>query len=208
MAHSAPRSRAGRTRQKILAESARIFNRRGYHATTLDEIARAIGITKPALYYYVESKEDLLFQCHQKALDIATEAVRSALASTEAADERLRLVVTRYIEGMTDELSGFVVLLHELALSPPLQRRILEQRDEYEGMLRGIIEQGVASGVFVPCHPKLIAFAILGALNWITRWYHPNGPVSSKDIAATFADYFVRGLIRQPSRDAVGIVSS
>jgi TetR/AcrR family transcriptional regulator len=202
------RARADRTRQRILAESARVFNRRGYHATTLDEIARAIGVTKPALYYYIKSKEDLLFQCHQKALDIATDAVRTALATADAADERLHLVLTRYIEGMTDELSGFVVLLHEGALSPPLHRRILEQRDAYEGMLRMIIEQGIASGTFVPCDPKLICFAILGALNWIPRWYNPDGPASAKTIAATFAEYFVRGLLRNPSSHTIGPVAS
>lgn len=197
-------SRADRTRQKILAESARVFNRRGYHATTLDEIARAIGMTKPALYYYVKSKEDLLFQCHQKALDIATDAVRIAMASAEAADERLRIVLTRYIEGMTAELSGFVVLLHEGALSPPLHRCILEQRDQYEGMLRTIVERGIEAGVFVPCDPKLVCFAILGALNWIPRWYNPEGPASSREIAAAFAEFFVRGLMRQPTSDTIG----
>jgi TetR/AcrR family transcriptional regulator len=197
-------SRADRTRQKILAESARVFNRRGYHAATLDEIARAIGMTKPALYYYVKSKEDLLFQCHQKALDIATDAVRIAMASAEAADERLRIVLTRYIEGMTAELSGFVVLLHEGALSPTLHRCILEQRDHYEGTLRTIVEQGIETGVFVPCNPKLVCFAILGALNWIPRWYNPEGLASSKEIAAAFAEFFVRGLMRHPSNETIG----
>lgn len=208
---SAPRREAGksrvdRTREKILAESARVFNRRGYHAATLDEIARAIGVTKPALYYYVKNKEDLLRQCHQKALDIAINAVRTAVAKAEAPDDQLRMVLTRYIEGMTDELSGFVVLLYEGALSPSLHKEILDQRDDYEGMLRDIIQRGIASGRFVPCDPKLIGFAILGALNWISRWYHPEGPRTPADIAATFADYFVRGLQRQPSTDTIGPV--
>lgn len=204
VAAQAARSRADRTRERILAESARVFNRRGYHATTLEEIARALGVTKPALYYYVKSKEDLLFQCHQKALDIAMGAVRAALAETAAPDEQLRLVFRRYIEGMTDELSGFVVLLYEGALSPPLHRQILAQRDEYEGLLRAMIERGVRAGIFVPCDPRLIGFAILGALNWITRWYHPDGPASPREIASTFATYFVRGLQRRPSTDTIG----
>lgn len=200
----AAKSRVDRTRERILAESARVFNRRGYHGTTLDEIARGIGVTKPALYYYIKNKEDLLFQCHQKALDIAIEAVRTAVATADAPDDQLRMVLTRYIEGMTDELSGFVVLLYEEVLSPPLHQQILQQRDEYEGMLRRIIERGSAAGVFVRCNPKLIAFAILGALTCIPRWYQPDGPSSPKDIAATFADYFVRGLMRHPACDTIG----
>ena len=196
-------TRADRTRQRILAESARVFNRRGYHATTLDDIAHALGITKPALYYYVKNKGDLLFQCHQKALDIAMDAVRNALASASRPDEQLRLVFTRYIEGMTDELSGLVVLLYEGALSPDLHKRILEQRDEYEGMLRAMIDAGVAQGVFAPCNSKLVVFAILGALNWISRWYDPSGPATAAEIADTFSWYLVRGLERCPSPEGM-----
>ncbi len=200
---SRTRPRLGLTLEKILAESARVFNRKGYDATTLDDIARALGVTKAALYYYVKNKEDLLLQCHQKALDIAIDAVRTALAAPCPPDEQLRMVLTRYIEGMTDQLAGIVVLLYEGALSRQHQRRILEQRDEYEGMLRRIIDAGVAQGVFVPCDPRLIGFAILGALNWIPRWYKPSGPRTAKEIAAAFAEYFVRGLQRRPASEAI-----
>lgn len=197
------KSSHGLTRERILAESARVFNRRGYRATTLEDIASALGVTRAALYYHVESKEDLLFQCHQKALDLAIEAVRTAVSRTPEPDEQLRLVIRRYIDGMTDQLAGAVVLLHEGALSPSLHRRIMAQRDEYERMLRSIIERGVALKLFVPCDPKLIGFGILGALNWISRWYSPRGARSARDIASAFAEYFVRGLLRQPTARAI-----
>ncbi len=200
-AQPAPRLRLNLTREKILAESARVFNRRGYDAATLDEIAQALGVTKAALYYHVTNKEDLLLQCHQKALDIAINAVRTALAEASEPDEQLRLVLTRYIGGMTDELAGIVVLLYEGALSTSHYHQIMEQRDEYERLLRGIIEAGVKSGVFVPCDARLIGFAILGALNWIPRWYKPDGPRTPKEIAAAFSEYFVRGLQTHPVTD-------
>ena len=197
------RLRLNLTREKILAESARVFNRRGYDAATLDEIAQALGVTKAALYYHVRNKEDLLLQCHQKALDIAIDAVRTALAEASEPDEQLRLVLTRYIGGMTDQLAGIVVLLYEGALSPSHYHQIMEQRDEYERMLRDIIDAGVSSGVFVPCDARLVGFAILGALNWIPRWYQPGGPRTPKEIAAAFSEYFVRGLRTRPSSPAV-----
>lgn len=197
------RLRLNLTREKILAESGRVFNRRGYDAATLDEIARALGVTKAALYYYVKNKEDLLLQCHQKALDIAIDAVRTALAQASQPDEQLRMVLTQYITAMTDQLAGVVVLLYEGALSAPHYREIMEQRDEYERMLRGIIEAGVRAGVFVPCDSRLVGFAILGALNWIPRWYDPDGPRTPREIAATFAEYFVRGLQRNPSSPVI-----
>ncbi|MBI2206256.1 MAG: TetR/AcrR family transcriptional regulator [Candidatus Rokubacteria bacterium] len=193
------KARPNVTRERILAESARVFNRRGYDATTLDDIARALGVTKAALYYYVENKEDVLYQCHTKALDLATDAVQTALAQTPAPDEQLRIVFRRYIEGMTDQLAGAVVLLYEGALSPALNRRILDRRDAYERMLRGIVEDGIARGIFVPCDSKLVVFAILGALNWIPRWYDAAGPRAATDIATSFAEFFVRGLSTNPS---------
>ena len=196
-----PRLRLNLTREKILAESARVFNRRGYDAATLDEIAQALGVTKAALYYYVRNKEDLLLQCHQKALDIAIDAVHTALAEAREPDEQLRMVFTRYIGGMTDQLAGIVVLLYEGALSPDHYHQIMKQRDEYEQLLRGIIEAGVRSGVFVPCDARLVGFAILGALNWIPRWYRPGGPRTPKEIAVAFSEYFVRGLQTHPSTD-------
>ncbi len=197
------RLRLNLTREKILVESARVFNRRGYDAATLDEIAQALGVTKAALYYHVRNKEDLLLQCHQKALDIAINAVRTALAEASAPDEQLRIVLTRYIDGMTDQLAGIVVLLYEGALSTSHYHQIMEQRDEYERMLRGIVDAGVRSGVFVPCDSRLVGFAILGALNWIPRWYKPGGPRTPNEIAAAFSEYFVRGLQTHPSSPTV-----
>jgi len=202
MRRRSPGSRLSLTREKILQESARVFNRRGYHGTTLDDIARALGVTKAALYYYVKSKEELLYQCHQASLDIAIEGIRRAIAKASTADEQLRIALAYYIEGMTDQLTGTVVLLEEGALSPRRHRRVIERRDGYERMLRTLIEEGIAAGVFVPCDPKLVGFAILGAMNWIPKWYTPTGRCSAKEIAEAFAAYLVRGLQRDPSTEA------
>ncbi len=189
------------SRERILAVSGRVFNRRGYHGTTLDDIARALGVTKAALYYHVRNKEELLFQCHQRALDIAMEGFHRALAQPAPPDEQLRAALAHYIEGMADQLQGTVVLLEQGALSPRHHRQIVRGRDEYERVLRRAIADGVAAGVFVPCDPKLVGFAILGAVHWIPKWYHPAGPSPASEIAEAFAAYLVRGLTKQPSPD-------
>src|SRR3989338_104317 len=131
-------ARAHLTRDKILVEAARVFNRRGYDAATLGDIADALGVTQAALYYHVKNKEDVLYQCHKKANELGMHAIRTALAQTSAPDDQLRILFREYIEGMTDQLAGAVVLLYEGALSPPLHRRILKERDEYENLLREI----------------------------------------------------------------------
>ena len=191
-------SRPALSRERILAESARVFSRRGYYGTTLDEIAEALGVTKAALYYHVKSKEELLFLCHQRSLDIGVEGFRQANVQTSPPDEQLRIIIAHYIRGMTTELTGNVVLLEEGALAPRHRRQIIARRDQYERELRRVVRQGIDSGVFVACEPKLVAFAVLGAVNWIPKWYTPSGPRSGQEIAEAFATYLVRGLLKSP----------
>jgi len=192
--------RATLTQERILNESARVFNRRGYHGTRLDDIARALHVTKAALYYHVRSKEDVLFQCHLRSLEIAMEGMALARERTTAPDERLRLALRHYMERMTDQLTATVVLLDEGALSPVLHRRLVQKRDAFERELRALLEDGVAAGTFVACDPKLIGLAILGAINWIPKWFDPDGPRSGAEVADVFADYLVRGLLHEPAR--------
>ena len=195
--------RGSLTRARILAEAARIFNRRGYHGTSLDDVARALGVTKAALYYHVRRKEELLFQCHQVLIEIALEGLRRAREHASSADEQLRLALAHYIEGIMDQLRGSIVLVEDGALTPAHQRQVIAGRDEYERQLREIIARGVRDGVFVPCDPKLVGFALLGAGNWIPKWYSPAGSRAPKEIAEAFSSYLVRGLQRQPSVDAI-----
>lgn len=184
------------TLEKILVESAWLFNRRGYHGTSLADIARTFGVSKAALYHHVRSKEEIVFGCYQRAMDIGMEGLRRALSGTTAPAEQLDIALRHYIEGLTDELSGAVVLVDEGALSPEQRATITERRDAYERELRGIIARGVAAGVFAPCDVKMIGFAILGAVNWISKWYDSAGPLSGKEIADVFVSYLVRGLQR------------
>lgn len=175
-----------------------MFNRRGYHGTTLDDIARALGVTKAALYYHVKNKEELLFECHLLAVEIGIEGFRRPGSHRGAPDEQLRAAIAYYIEEMADQLNGTVVLLEDGALSPRLRRLVVARRDEYERLLRQVIARGVAAGVFVPCDPKIVGFAILGAIHWIPKWYTPGGPCSAAEIAEVFAAYLVRGLQAHP----------
>jgi TetR/AcrR family transcriptional regulator len=194
------RPRPNLTPARILAEAARIFNRLGYHGTALDDVARALGVTKAALYYHVESKEELLFQCCKLPVEIGLEGIRRARMQARAPDEQLRLALACYIEGMTDRLRGSVVILEEGALSAAHDREVKAGRDAYERQLREVIARGVVEGVFEPCDPRVIGFAILGAMNWIPRWFRPEGDRSGKEIAEALSSYLVRGLLRNPER--------
>ncbi|MBI2206911.1 MAG: TetR/AcrR family transcriptional regulator [Candidatus Rokubacteria bacterium] len=182
------------TRERVVAESAKVFKRRGYHAATLNEIAHELGVTKAAVYHHVRSKEELLFACLNLFLDACTAGVERALSEGSAPNEQLRLTLLYYIEAMTERFNGNVVLMEEGALSPVWRGVVVERRDAFEQMVRGIIERGVATGVFAPCDPKLVGFALFGAMNWILKWYDPAGPRSGKEIADVFSSFLVHGL--------------
>jgi TetR/AcrR family transcriptional regulator len=196
-----PTGRSRLTVEHILAESAQLFNRRGYHGTSLTDIARACGVSKAALYYHVKSKEDIVFRCYQRVLDLGMEGLDHAHSRAASPDEELTMALRYYIKGLTDQWSGAVALLGERALSPRQHARILRRRDEYERRLRDIIGKGITAGVFMPYDPKLVGFAILGAVNWILKWYDPAGGRSAKEIAEMLSSYLVRGLqIHPPAR--------
>ena len=184
-------------RETILQAAAHCFNKRGYHGTTIGDIARQLGVSKAALYYYVKSKEEVLFLCHQASMDLGMDGLRRAEALGETAGERLRTALQYFIEQMAENLKGCFVMLEGGMLSPRLHRQVVKRRDEYEHRLRDLVAEGVASGAFVPCNPKLVVFAVLGAVNWVQKWYSPDGEVAAKDIAETFAAYLVRGLERR-----------
>ena len=184
--------RSGRL-EIILQSAARCFNRKGYQATKMGDIAHDLGVSKAALYYYVKSKEEIIFQCHSAALDVAMEGIQMAEALPDPADVKLYVALRHFIEGMTDRLKGCVVLTEGM-LSARLYRELVRRRDEYERRLRRIVEAGVASDAFAPCDPKMVVLAMLGAMNWIPRWYSPDGERTPKEIGETFARYLVRGL--------------
>lgn len=184
----------------ILQCAARIFRRKGYHGTRMEEIAAELRMTKANLYYYFRNKEDILYTCHLRSLEIGLEALRLARRSKTPADDRLRLLLRHYMLGLMDELRGSVVLLEEGALSPALRKKIIEKRDLYERGLRQIIDEGVQEGRFAPCDPKVQTFIILGAVNWIPKWYSPDGPLAPETIAGAFTHSLVRGLLRSSRR--------
>jgi TetR/AcrR family transcriptional regulator len=192
---ASPHVRAKRTRRRteILHAALRAFRDRGYHATTLDDIAERLGVGKTALYHYFPDKEAILYACHQESLAELDRILRGA-RRLSSATERLAYVIREHVRVMTDTLEGSPLAFEVPALSPERQRPIVAARDRYERALRRTITEGIAAGEFREVEPKIAVFAILGAVNWIARWYRPDGSLHAPELGEQFAEHLVGGL--------------
>jgi AcrR family transcriptional regulator len=182
------------TRIEILKSAAAAFRKLGYHGATVEQIAAALHMKKGNLYYYFKNKEEILFACHEYSHDRLQELLDDAVRSTAPAEAKLRRLITGAVHVILDELHGTALLLDLEALSPAHLKAVIHRRDRFDRGMRLIIEEGMATGVFASGDPKLLGFAMLGALNWISRWFNPRGPSSSDEIATRFADYLIGGL--------------
>jgi AcrR family transcriptional regulator len=182
-----------RRRAEILDAALDAFRERGYHATTLDHIAQRLGVRKTALYHYFPDKEAILYECHRASLEELDRIFR-ATSRVTSVPERLRAVVREHVRIMIETLKGSPLAFEVTALSPVRQREVIAARDRYEHRLRRLIERGIRNGGFRPVDPKLSTFAILGAINWIARWYRPEGPAHALEVGTEFADHLVGGL--------------
>jgi len=187
-------TRSEERRIEILKSAAAAFRRGGYHGASVEEIARALHMTKGNLYYYFRNKQDILFGCHEYSLGVALALLERVRAEPVPPDQKLRRLIVGFVRLIIDELHGTALTLELQALPAPLLRRVVARRDRFDQGLRGILQDGIDRGLFAPGDPKLLAFAIMGAMNWISRWYDPKGEAASDEIARVFATYLVSGL--------------
>jgi AcrR family transcriptional regulator len=183
-------------RTEILKSAAAAFRRRGYHGASVDEIASALAMTKGNLYYYFRNKEEILFACHEYSLDIMLNLLAEVQAQDIGPDQKLRKMMLSFVHLILDELQGTALTLDLQALSPALLKKVVAKRDVFDRGLRGFIQEGIDRGIFASGDPKMITFALMGAVNWIPKWFDPEGELTSEQIGQAFADYLVGGLMR------------
>jgi TetR/AcrR family transcriptional regulator len=181
-------------RREILRAALGAVRERGWHQTTLDDIAARLPVGKTALYHYFPDKEAILYACHRESLAELERLTARARAMDAPPAVRLAFLVREHVRVMTETLEGSPLAFEVAALAPQHRAEVIAGRDRYERVLRTLVAEGVRSGDFAPVDPKLAAFAILGAINWIARWYQPAGAVRAPQLGAQFAGHLVGGL--------------
>ena len=186
-------------RASIVEAAAQCFKRSGFHGTSMDDIAERLGVSKAALYRYVNGKHELLFEIFNFALDSGFANLERGEAEGRNGLEKLRIALRGYLADLIGKLHHPVVLLEENALLPKHSAAIIARRDAAERRYRKLVEKGIADGsVLASCNPKLAVLALLGAMNWVPKWYRADGEWSADEVADSLVSLLMNSIAARP----------
>jgi TetR/AcrR family transcriptional regulator, cholesterol catabolism regulator len=187
--------RAGR-KENVLEAAVALFSHKGYHGTTVRDIAEESGMLSGSLYAHITSKEDLLFEITRRAANQFMDALEPIVAGPGSAAGKLQAAIAAHLRVVAGSLEAATIFLHEWkALAPERRVVIAERRTAYERLLGQIIRQGVESGEFRPVDEKFARLLVLSAVNWLYEWYDPAGPLGPDEVADRFATLIFGGLM-------------
>ncbi len=188
-------------RDQILRTAADLFRERGYRATTLDNIAARLGMSKASLYTYFRAKEEMLAAISRETIETFTREMSLVLRSRLAPDERLRRVVRQHVRFVIGNRSFLTVFFSEETNLPArFARSLAAQKDRYDKALEALVAEGVRRGLFRDVPPRLVVFGLLGMINWLYKWYNPAGRWGAEEISAAFLSLLEGGLLRRTPR--------
>ncbi len=187
-------------RADIVQAAAQIFRRKGYHAASMQDIADAVGLQKASLYHHFASKQDILLEILNQALDLLIADMEAIVASDQQPVSKLRQAMGSYIDRVTHQADLAAVLhMEHRSLDARKRARHIAHRDRYDALWRTLVRQGVEAGVFRQVDETIVTFALLGVQNWMITWYRPDGRLKPHEIADLFADLLLNGLLAERS---------
>ena len=177
------------------------MQQRGFAGTTIEDVASQLELTKAAFYYYVENKEELLFQISSQTLEVADERIAAIARSKRAPAAKLAQIVDSFVRLVAERPEFFSVYFQEkghlgpahLAAVTKVERRIVKAVER-------VYRQGVASGAFRTIDPGVAAFGILGLCFWIYQWYRADGRLPVPELSTSFQALAARGYLIRPAR--------
>lgn len=186
-------------REEIVSVAAGFFARRGYRATTLNDVAAAVGVKKASVYHYIQSKDELLIAIYGRIFDRIEGAVRPIASLDLAPDERLRRMIHAHVAIVAEERDMLTVAFQEEAELPgPHQRAIRKRKRAYEQLFEDVVEEGRRDGVFRDLAVGVAVKGLLGMCNWLHTWYRPQHGTPT-EIASVFARLIESGFLAGPS---------
>lgn len=182
-------------RQVVLRTAARTYSERGFHETTLADIAEELNISKPTLYYYFKNKDEILFECHRLGIEAITDGETPMPAAGACTGrERLEEFLRRYVRMVIDDFGTCLVMTGTNALEPKNRGKVIEGRRKIDQMLRDILQEGVQDGTLDCPDPKMTAMFVFGAMNWLPRWYHSDGGLDVDGLTERLIAFVMRAI--------------
>jgi AcrR family transcriptional regulator len=188
-------------RDQIVRTAADLFRERGFPATTLDDIARPLGMSKASLYTYFRAKEEILAAISQETIESFTRELSLVLASALSPEDKLRRIVREHVRFVIANRSFLAVFFSEEANLPArFARALAAQKDRYDKGVESVVADGIRRGVFRDVPPRLVVFGVLGMVNWLYKWYNPRGRWGAEEISSAFLSMVEDGLLRREPR--------
>ena len=182
----------------VLSTAAQMFNERGFHATSLDDVAARLNVTKPTLYYYVKNKDQILLECVHKGLNMTIEGIEASRKAGGSVVDQLRACMEVYAHIVTMDFGMCLIRVGDEEVPLESRKELRRMKAAIDLEFRKLVAQGIAEGALAPCDPKMAAFVIAGALSWIGRWYQGGGEYSAKEIADQCIALLLNGVLRRP----------
>lgn len=187
-------------KKEILGLAQNVIKEKGYAATSVRDIAKAIEMEPASLYSHFDNKEDLLkITCFEMAekFELAIKEVNDIYFNAE---EKLRMAIQSHVEILTENLDAAIIFIRDWRnLTGEALSEFTKKRDVYESGIRELIQTGMDEGVFIETDKKFAALTILSSVNWIVEWYKPEGKLTSKEIADKLSDFILSGLEKDNS---------
>ena len=181
----------------IYRVAAEVMCHKGYEATSMNDIADAVGLTKAGIYHYIRGKEDLLFAIMSYGMDMVDEDIMAPAREIADAEDRLRTIVERHVRRILEVGGAVTILLEEMPSLTPAHRRTIQGRKRvYFDLIRQTVEQLAEEGKLRDVNPTVATFNLLGMINWISRWYRAGGKLTPQQIVQDFLELAVNGLLK------------
>ena len=193
MARKATETRWELQKDRMLRAAARCFNEKGYSGTSLKDVSAILGLTDAALYYYVKNKEELVYLCYLRAADVGREAMDRAVADELNGLETIRRYLRYHLEAFTGERGPIAIMSEIPSLDPAHRDEILDVSRRHSARFEALLEQGIEDGSVVPCDVRMTGNAIMGALNWVPKWFHGDAAVA-ENVVEEFPQILSAGL--------------
>jgi AcrR family transcriptional regulator len=184
-------------RDAVLQTAAQLFIDKSYGRTSMNDVAKRLHITKPALYHYFQNKEQILLECYRLGTALIEDTLNEIAAHCGTGLEKVEAFIFSYANVMTVNFGRCVMRFDEGDLSEEARSDVRRYKRKIDRRLRGFIQEGIDDGSIIACDAKIAAFSIAGALNWICQWYEPEGALSGEEIASQFAQTLTGGLMRR-----------